>query len=355
MQRGIIGLSLLAVITALPLIGSAQERPGRRVDTERTDTRAERRQDRRQDAREDRQERRQDAREDAREDHQERRQDAREERQERREDAREEAREDRQERREDAREDRQERRQDAREDAREDRQERRQDARQDARAQRIRTRQSARAQRPVVNGHAVRTERGATTVTIRGDRFDDFTEVYIGDRKIDGARVSGRTISFAAPAGATGVITVRHGGEALVVGRYAGTVTERPARSSAERRTEAQTRWRERRAQLAAEEAERQAALEAREAALAQNRAERRRARLATIREQYEQRFLAQTAVQDEMALHAARVARIERMQRLVDVKYEDELAVRIEVLSEREDQRHEARMADLRAAFQGS
>ena len=42
-------------------------------------------------------------------------------------------------------------------------------------------------------------------------------------------------------------------------------------------------------------------------------------------------------------------------MQRLVDVKYEDELAVRIEVLSEREDQRHEARMADLRAAFQGS
>lgn len=221
--------------------------------------------------------------------------------------------------------------------------------------QRIRERQSARAQRPVVNGHSVRANSGNSVVTIRGERFDSSTEVYIGDTKVSGVSVTPRALTFTAPAAASGVLTVRHGGQALVVGRYTRARDQRARPAAAEVRTRAQSRWQQRRAQLAADEAARRAALEAREAELAASRAERRRTRLANLRAEYEQRFLAQTAVQDELALHAARLARIERMKRVVDVKYEDELAVRIEVLAEREDERHEARMNDLRAAFQGS
>ena len=64
------------------------------------------------------------------------------------------------------------------------------------------------------------------------------------------------------------------------------------------------------------------------------------------------QRLLAQEDVRVELALHAERSARLERMQRLAEAGDYGSLAVRIRMLMEYEDARHQQRMDDLKAAY---
>ena len=53
------------------------------------------------------------------------------------------------------------------------------------------------------------------------------------------------------------------------------------------------------------------------------------------------------------MALHAQRLAKLERMARLADSLDDRKLGVRVEVATDQENKRHDERMAALKAAFQ--
>ncbi len=69
--------------------------------------------------------------------------------------------------------------------------------------------------------------------------------------------------------------------------------------------------------------------------------------------------MLAQEDVRVELALHAERSARLERMQRLAEAGDYGSLAVRIRMLMEYEDARHQQRMDDsqgrVRAPLKGT
>jgi hypothetical protein len=70
------------------------------------------------------------------------------------------------------------------------------------------------------------------------------------------------------------------------------------------------------------------------------------------MRKRWQRQFLASPEVQAEMALHAQRAARLERMRRLAEVDDREKLVVRIEILLEREDERHDRRMGFLKATL---
>jgi hypothetical protein len=79
---------------------------------------------------------------------------------------------------------------------------------------------------------------------------------------------------------------------------------------------------------------------------------ERRREQVDALRARWAQSFLAGEEVQAELALHAERVARLERMRRLAEADDRGPLVIRVRVAIDREAERHESRMTTLEAAF---
>jgi hypothetical protein len=196
-----------------------------------------------------------------------------------------------------------------------------------------------------------------TEITIQGRRFTPETEVLFGDAVIPTTRRAENLLTFVVP---------RSRGQALISLRGAGwrdvpvgifEVSGRNAerereRWREERRREAERWWAERQRNIARDEAEREQALRAEEERMAREREERRRERRERLRARWEQRLLAYPDVRAELALHAERSARLERMSRLAEAGDYGPLVVRIRVLIEYEDARHQQRMDDLKAAF---
>ncbi len=117
-------------------------------------------------------------------------------------------------------------------------------------------------------------------------------------------------------------------------------------------RVRAEARWKTRRPQLAKKEAERRANYQKRREQRIASRAERRRKRRAEIRAAWEAKFLADAKVQAELERHARRVARINRLRRLAEIKDRGKLVIRIEIVSMREDDHHAERLELLKANF---
>lgn len=211
---------------------------------------------------------------------------------------------------------------------------------------------------PVVNSYFPAKGDAGTKVTINGANFNSNLEVFLGDTKIAGAKITPTTITFKVPKRASdGVITVRGAGKrrALAVGQFNVVkfdyMAERKKREQ-ERRKAAEEAWKQRQKQLAKDRAARLKALQAREAELAASREQRRAQRQAEMRARFKAAFLADEETQAEMALHAERLARLQRMLRLAEANSDGKLVVRIEIAVTRENERHDNRMAALEAAF---
>lgn len=212
---------------------------------------------------------------------------------------------------------------------------------------------------PVVNRYGPAKGDAGTQVTIHGANFTPALEVFLGDAKITGATIKPNVITFKVPRGASdGVITVRGAGNrrALAVGQFEVIKFDFRAaqkQRQEERRKAAEEAWKQRQKELAKDRAARMRALQEREAALAASREQRRLERLAEIRAQFKAAFLADEMTQAEMALHAERLARLQRMVRLAEANADGKLVVRIEIAIAKENDRHGSRMATLEAAFQ--
>ncbi len=108
----------------------------------------------------------------------------------------------------------------------------------------------------------------------------------------------------------------------------------------------ARARWRTRKQNLAKAAEQRRAALKALREQRRRTRAERRRARAKALRAEWRDReFLENPQVQAEFSLHGQRKARLIRMRHLADIDAREKLVLRIEILIEKEDERHQRRM----------
>ncbi|MGE0397335.1 MAG: IPT/TIG domain-containing protein [Kofleriaceae bacterium] len=219
-------------------------------------------------------------------------------------------------------------------------------------------RRSWKFERPVVSNYWPAKGKPGARVVIRGKNFPKDAVVVWGGKEIRGVKVEDDQLRFVVPNDATsGLISVRVGrGRDLAVGTFEVAASfdaeaER-RRMEEEARKKAEAEWAERRKQLAKDRAAREAAVRQRWEERAANRQQRRAERLAQIRARYAAAFLADEETQAEMNLHAQRIAELERMADVAEIKADTKLGVRIDVLRQREDQRHEDRMAALDAAF---
>jgi hypothetical protein len=196
-----------------------------------------------------------------------------------------------------------------------------------------------------------------TSVTIRGERLSSELQLVFGEQIVKPARITGSALTFKVPRGeGESLIVLRQPGRRdLVVGRFEVTKSARAVRRDQrreEQRRLAEQQWLDSQKKLPKAKPDRHAALRAYEEQLAREREQRRAARIAAMRAQWERQFLAQGEVQAELSLHAERRARLARMLRLAEADDHGKLVIRIRVLIQAEDRRHEQRMADLRAAF---
>ena len=209
----------------------------------------------------------------------------------------------------------------------------------------------------VVSDFTPREGPAGTIVTIHGRHFGRNLTLVYGDQTLAPTSMTEDTITFAVPrqAGENLIVLRRAGRPDVAVGTFAQAERARPYdrdRLRAERRAAAERRWQARQRALAKSAAEREAALQREEAALRQAREARRQQRMAALRTQWEQKFLAQEDVREELALHADRSARLSRALRLAEARNNGGLAIRIQVLIDTETARHDRRMADLKTAY---
>lgn len=211
--------------------------------------------------------------------------------------------------------------------------------------------------KPIVTDFWPREGAVGTEVTIKGRRFTRETQVVFGDQPVRTNFRDSNLVTFVVPRSRGGeLISLRGAGwREVPVGVF--QVSNRDAERERERwreqsRREAERWWAERQRQLARDAAERERLLREEEARLEREREKRRRERRERLRARWEQRLLAQADVRAELALHAERIARLERMSRLAEAGDYGSLVVRVRFLMEYEDARHQRRMDDLKAAF---
>lgn len=212
------------------------------------------------------------------------------------------------------------------------------------------------ADRPVVSSYWPREGLAGTDVSIRGRNFSNDIAVYYGGREVRPSRVRPNEIRFRVPRGAgSDVVLLRYPGgrRDLVVGQFEVTRAKFDRRSyDSELRDHGKRRWQERRAKLAADEAARLEALRLEEERLARERERRRHQRRAAIQKRFERAFLAEPEVQIELSIHAERMARLARMLRIAEARFQEDRVIRIEIASERERRRHDRRMNALRTSY---
>jgi len=213
-------------------------------------------------------------------------------------------------------------------------------------------------ERPVVSSYWPARGKEGARVTIRGKNFPSDSTVIWGGNAIKAAKVSADQIVFQVPPGvASGLIVVRMGhGRDMPVGTFevaAAYDAEAEAKKlEEERRKQAEAQWAERMKQLAKDRAAREAAWRQREEERETTREQRRAERAAALRAKWDRAFLSDQETQDELTLHAQRVAELVRMREVAELASNGKLAVRAQIAQGREDERHEQRMAALKAAF---
>ncbi len=216
-----------------------------------------------------------------------------------------------------------------------------------------------RIEHPVVTGYrAIATAPGGKVV-IRGQHFRRDMVVVWGGKPVPGATVSETEISFVVPANApNGAIYIRGEGldGDLPIADYQASAADRDVwrKRDADRQLEGEAAWKAREREFKKDRRERDAELERQEEALEHSREERRERYLADIQARFDQAFLESAAVQAELAFHAERQAKLERISRLVADTNDPKLGVRVEVDIRRENERHENRMTALKASFKG-
>ena len=214
-----------------------------------------------------------------------------------------------------------------------------------------------RGPKPIVIDFWPRQGSTGTEVTIQGRRFGRGLAVVFGDQVLTPSRRDANLLTFKVPRhrGNARVALRVKGWRDLAVGRFdvSGHDWQRERdRLREQRRQRAQRWWAERQRRIARDAAAREEALRVEEARLAREREARRRKRAAALRARWEQRLLSQEDVRAELALHAERAARLDRMLRLAEAGDFGSLGVRIRILMEYEDARHQQRMDDLKAAY---
>ncbi|NVB82168.1 MAG: BcpO-related WXXGXW repeat protein, partial [Kofleriaceae bacterium] len=213
-------------------------------------------------------------------------------------------------------------------------------------------------ERPVVSSYWPIKGKTGTKVVIRGKNFPKDASVVFAGQPVNGAKVNANQIVFVIPANATtGAISLRAGGRReLAVGNFEVAAAFDPIaeqkRLEEERQKAAQAAWEARQAKLAKDRAAREAAMRQREQEREATRDQRRAQRIAELAAKWQRAFLADEDTQDELTLHAQRIADIERMREIADLTANAKLAVRIEVALSRETMRHDQRMVALESSF---
>jgi hypothetical protein len=215
-----------------------------------------------------------------------------------------------------------------------------------------------RLERPVVSSYWPARGKVGGKIVIRGRNFPKDAMVVWAGAPVKAARVTEDQITFQVPPGAaTGAIAIRTGrGRDLAVGTFevaASYDAEAEAKKAEEeRRKKAEADWAELQKKLAKDRAAREAEARKRDEERAANREQRRAERAAALRAKWDREFLADPETQDELTLHAQRVAELGRMREVAEIASNGKAVVRIDVAQGREDDRHEQRMAALKAAF---
>jgi hypothetical protein len=216
-------------------------------------------------------------------------------------------------------------------------------------------------ERPIVSSYWPAKGKVGTRIVIRGRNFPNDTMVMWGGRElVRAARVKPTDIVFEVPRDATtGRIVLKTGTRQIGVGTFevaAGFDAAAEARKrDEERRRAAEAAWTERQKRIAADRAQRESEHQRRAEERERTREERRRARAEAIRAKWDRAFLADPNTQDELTLHAQRVAELVRMSEIAELSNNGKLAVRIEIASARENDRHEQRMTALKSDFQAT
>jgi len=215
-----------------------------------------------------------------------------------------------------------------------------------------------RVERPTVSSYWPAKGKPGTRIVIRGLNFPADSKVMFAGKPVLAAKVKPDMIEFQVPAdAASGDIAIDRGhGRPLNVGTFEVAAGFDPAaeqkRLDDERRKAAEAAWAERQKELAKDRAARQAAFEKHWQELEATREQRREQRAAEIRAKWNAAFLADADTQDELTLHAQRVAQLERMKDIAELKADAKLGVRIDLDIQKETDRHQQRMQALQAGF---
>lgn len=211
--------------------------------------------------------------------------------------------------------------------------------------------------RPTVSSYWPDKGKGGSRVVIRGRNFAPETRVMWGPDEVRSAKVRNDEIEFRVPNNATSatIILKGAGGRDLIVGNYEVANYDADAdarRIAAERQAAAQAAWTASQAKMAHDAAARQAALDARWNELDSNREQRRERRMQQIRAKWQAAFLGDPDTQDELTLHAERVADLTRAKDVAAVTNNQKLGIRIDIALSKENDRHDRRMAALQTGF---
>ena len=213
-------------------------------------------------------------------------------------------------------------------------------------------------ERPVISNYWPAKGKTGTVIVIRGKNFPKDATVTWGGVEVRGVKVKDDELRVTVPPNApTGMLAVRAGrGRDLPVGIFEVAASFDPVaeqrRIEEEARKKAEAAWADRQRALAKDRAAREAAWKQRWQEREATRDQRRAEREAEIRSRYARAFLADAETQDELTLHAQRVADLTRMSDVAEIKADGKIAVRVEVLRSREEDRHSQRMAALDASF---
>jgi hypothetical protein len=213
-------------------------------------------------------------------------------------------------------------------------------------------------ERPAVSSYWPAKGKVGTRIVIHGVNFPDNAVLVWGDQPIKAAKITPDKIVFEVPPGATsGTIALRreHGRD-LIVGPFEVATYDYEAdarRMEDEQRKAAEAEWTARQKDLAKDRAAREAAWRQKEQDLDTTREQRRAERVAAIRAKWAQNaFLADPDTQNELTMHAQRIADLGRAREVAEIASNGKLVVRIDMASNRENERHDQRMAALQAAF---
>jgi hypothetical protein len=210
--------------------------------------------------------------------------------------------------------------------------------------------------RPTVSSYWPDKGKAGSRVVVHGRNFSQETRVMWGPDEVRAAKVQDDRIEFRVPDSATSAtIILKNGGRDLIVGNFEVANYDADAdarRIETERQAAAQAAWTASQSRMAKDAAARQAALDQHWNELDGNREQRRQQRVQEIRAKWQAAFLGDPDTQDELTMHAERVAELTRAKDVAGVTNNQKLGIRIDIALAKENDRHDQRMASLQTGF---